>query len=104
MKTLNNDKQMKDVWTGGLTPGNEKKYGKHPTQKPLYIIERIIESSSKEGDIILDTFIGSGTTAVASKKQLRKFIGFDNSKEYLSIAEERINNMMLHIIFFKEHH
>lgn len=100
MKTLNNDKQMKDVWTGGLTPGNEKKYGKHPTQKPLYIIERIIEASSKEGDIILDPFIGSGTTAVASKKLMRKFIGFDISKEYLSIAEERIKNMNVQFTLF----
>src|SRR5699024_11207805 len=100
MKTLNNDKQMKDVWTGGLTPGNEKKYGKHPTQRPLYIIERIIEASAKEGDIILDPFIGSGTTPDASKKLMRKFIGFDISKKYLSIAEERIKNMNVQFTLF----
>ncbi|WQC58964.1 site-specific DNA-methyltransferase [Staphylococcus pseudintermedius] len=68
MKSYNGNKQMKDVWSGPLTPKREKKFGKHPTQKPLYLLERIIEASTKQGDLILDPFLGSGTTGVAAKK------------------------------------
>ena len=59
MKELNDGKQMKDVWTGTLTPQSEKTYGKHPTQKPLYLLERIILASTREGELILDPFCGS---------------------------------------------
>lgn len=58
MKKYNNGKQMKDVWEGSLTPKFEKIYGKHPTQKPEYLLHRIIEASTKEGDLILDPFLG----------------------------------------------
>lgn len=95
MKELNNNKQMKDVWTGPLTPKSEKKYGKHPTQKPLYLIERIIKSSSKEGDLILDPFLGSGTTGVASRILSRRFIGIEKDKEYFELAKKRICNIKI---------
>ena len=72
MKEINGGKQMKDVWEGALTPKIEKIYGKHPTQKPEYLLYRIIESSTKENDFILDPFLGSGTTGVVSKKLNRK--------------------------------
>ena len=62
MKELNNGKQMKDVWTGAITKSAEKQFGKHPTQKPLYLLERIILASSHENDVILDPFCGSSTT------------------------------------------
>ena len=52
MKELNKGKQMKDVWTGALTPASEKKYGKHPTQKPVYLLERILLSSTIEGNVV----------------------------------------------------
>lgn len=100
MKEINGDKQMKDVWTGTLTPKSEKKFGKHPTQKPLYLIERIIESSSNENDIILDPFLGSGTTAVACKKLMRKYIGFEIDEEYLSVAKKRIENISVQCKLF----
>lgn len=58
MKDLNNGKQMKDVRTGNLTAKSEKWAGKHPTQKPEYLLERIILASTKEGDYILDPFFG----------------------------------------------
>jgi len=95
MKELNNGKQMKDVWTGSLTPKSEKRYGKHPTQKPLYLLENIILSSSKKGDVILDPFIGSGTTALACKNLERKVIGFDMNEDYLNISKDRIENISL---------
>lgn len=92
MKELNNNKQMKDVWTGSLTNKSEKKYGKHPTQKPEYLLEKIILSSTKEGDLILDPFMGSGTTGVVAKKLKREFVGIEIDTEYFKIAKERIEN------------
>lgn len=90
MKDRNNGKQMKDVWSGPLTPQREKTNGKHPTQKPEYILERIIESSTVVGDLILDPFCGSSTTGVVSKKLKRKYIGIDNNKDYLEISKRRL--------------
>lgn len=95
MKELNGGKQMKDVWTGPLTPPSEKKEGKHPTQKPLYLLERIILSSSREGAVILDPFTGSSTTGVAAKRLGRRFIGIDLSSEYLDLSVRRIEAQML---------
>ncbi|MBR0074386.1 MAG: site-specific DNA-methyltransferase, partial [Synergistaceae bacterium] len=86
MKELNGGKQMKDVWTGTLTPQNEKIYGKHPTQKPLYLLEKIILASTREGDVVLDPFCGSSTTGVACKKLNRKYIGIDNNLEYIELS------------------
>ena len=57
MKQMNNGKQMKDVWVGSLTKPSEKKEGKHPTQKPEYLLERIIFASTKENSLILDIMI-----------------------------------------------
>ena len=62
---------MKDVWTGSLTRPSEKTEGKHPTQKPEYLLERIILASTTENQIILDPFCGSGTTGVAALKNTR---------------------------------
>lgn len=93
MKKYNDGKQMKDVWEGALTPKIEKIYGKHPTQKPEYLLHRIIESSTKENDLILDPFLGFGTTGVVSKKLNRKFIGIEKCEEYLEIAEKRIKSL-----------
>ena len=64
MKEQNGGKQMKDVWQGALTPKKEKKHGKHPTQKPLYLLDRIIEAATMQGFIVLDPFVGSGTTCL----------------------------------------
>jgi len=90
MKEENNGKQMKDVWTSPLTPKCEKTEGKHPTQKPLFLLERIILAASQEGDVILDPFCGSGTTGVAAIRNNRKFIGIDINEEYLKLAVRRI--------------
>ena len=89
MKELNNNKQMKDVWTTSLTKPFEKKQGKHPTQKPLEILNRIILASTKENDLILDPFCGSSTTGIAAVKLNRRYIGIDNEKEYLDLSIRR---------------
>lgn len=91
MKEVNGGKQMKDVWEYCLTKPSEKKYGKHPTQKPLELLERIVLSSTKENELILDPFCGSGTTGLAAIKNNRLFIGIDNEKEYLELATRRYN-------------
>ena len=92
MKTLNNDKQMRDVWSGSLTSKKEKRFGKHPTQKPEYILERIILASTNEGDLVLDPFCGSSTTGVVCKRLQRNYIGIDISSDYLSLSRDRITN------------
>ncbi len=92
MKQENGGKQMKDVWESSLTKASEKKYGKHPTQKPIFLLERIIKSSTKEGDIILDPFNGSGTTGIVALSMNRKYIGIDTEKEYLDISIRRYND------------
>lgn len=90
MKELNGGKQMKDVWSGALTPHKEKIFGKHPTQKPLYLLKKILLASTREGDLVLDPFCGSGTTGVACKLLGRKFIGIDNDSDFIALAKERI--------------
>ena len=90
MKKTAGGKQMKDVWTGPLTKKSEKWAGRHPTQKPEYLLERIILSSTRKGDYILDPFVGSGTTGVVAKRLGSKFIGIDAELDYLEIAKKRI--------------
>ena len=93
MKEKNNGKQMKDVWTGPLTPQKEKTHGKHPTQKPLYILEQIIEASTNPGDLVLDPFCGSSTTGVAAKLHGRRYIGIDNVEEYIELSVRRLQEV-----------
>ena len=90
MKELNNGKQMKDVWTGSLTSQKEKTEGKHPTQKPLYLLDRIIQASTQEGDLILDPFCGSSTTGVSALRLGRRYIGIEREKEYLDLSIRRL--------------
>jgi site-specific DNA-methyltransferase (adenine-specific) len=90
MKEINSGKQMKDVWEIPAINVKEKKFGKHPTQKPVKLLERIIASSTKEGDTILDPFNGSGTTGFVAVDNKRNYIGIDISSEYLEITKKRI--------------
>lgn len=96
MKQQNGGKQMKDVWTGPLTPQKEKALGKHPTQKPVYLLERIIEASTNPGAVVLDPFCGSSTTGVAAKMLGRKYIGIDNVEEYIELSVKRLQQELLH--------
>lgn len=92
MKQINDNKQMKDVWEGTAPKKAEKVYGNHPAQKPEWLLERIVLASTKEGDTILDPFMGSGTSGVIAKRLNRKYIGVEINKEYMNIAEQRIDN------------
>jgi len=65
---------------------------KHPTEKPVSLLEIMIENSSKKGDLILDPFMGSGTTGLAAKNLNRNFIGIEKDDKYFEIAKNRINN------------
>ncbi|MFZ2229398.1 MAG: site-specific DNA-methyltransferase, partial [Agathobacter rectalis] len=82
------------VWTGSLTKPSEKVEGKHPTQKPEYLLERIILASTEEGQVILDPFCGSGTTGVEAVRYGRKFIGIDVSEEYMEISKKRLEKVL----------
>lgn len=77
-------KQMRTVWSIPTPTASEKEFGKHPTQKPLALLKRIILASTKEGDIVLDSFNGSGTTGIACKIiGSRKYIGIEMNKDYI---------------------
>ena len=81
--------QMRSVWAISTPKREEKQFGKHPTQKPLELLKRIVLSSTDEGDLILDPFTGSSTTGIAAIQNNRLFIGFDNEKEYLDLSIKR---------------
>jgi DNA modification methylase len=89
----NNGKPIHDFIETALTPMNEKKYGKHPTQKPEQLLEHFIKVLSNENDTVLDPFMGSGTTGKVAKQNNRNFIGIELSKDYLEIAKKRINDV-----------
>lgn len=76
----------------GVTPKSEKSYGVHPTQKPVEVMSWVVQRLSNEEDIILDPFMGSGSTGVACKNTNREFIGIEKDKEYFKIAERRIGD------------
>ena len=84
---------MKDVFVGSLTPKSEKKYGKHPTQKPEYLLEKIILASTNEGDLVCDFMAGSFTTGVICKKLNRRFIGIEKEKDYYELGLKRVGDV-----------
>lgn len=84
-------KQMRSVWAIGTPKREEKTFGKHPTQKPVALLERVVLSSTNKGDVILDPFSGSSTTGIVAAKNNRKFIGIDLEKEYLDVSKKRFN-------------
>ena len=84
------NKQMRSVWSIPTPKPNEKKFGKHPTQKPFFLLKRVILSSTDEGDLVLDPFTGSSTTGLAAHMYGRKYIGIDNEKKYLDLSIKRI--------------
>ncbi|NBB22257.1 site-specific DNA-methyltransferase [Runella sp. CRIBMP] len=89
MKQLNGDKQMKDVWKLPAIAPWEKSCGKHPTQKPLSVLTRLILASTKPNAWILDPFTGSSTTGIAANLVNRRFLGIDQEKEFLEISKMR---------------
>ncbi len=89
MKQLNDGKQMKDVWRLPAVAQWEKSCKKHPTQKPLSLLTRLILASTEKGAWILDPFTGSSTTGIAANLLERKFLGIDKELEYLVISKAR---------------
>lgn len=87
------DKQMRSVWAINTPKPSEKKFGKHPTQKPLDLLERIVLASTEPNAIILDPFTGSSTTGLAAIKHGRKFIGIDSVKDYLELSKKRYQDL-----------
>ena len=89
--TFNNHRKVvHDFVETSVVPLTEKKLGKHPTQKPLGLMRHFVELLSNEGDVVLDPFMGSGSSGVASIQAARKFIGIELSQEYFDVAKERI--------------
>lgn len=89
MKLLNENKQMTDVWRLPAIARWEKSQGKHPTQKPLALLVRIILASTQHGAWILDPFSGSGTTGIAASLTGRRYLGIEREKEYLDMSIRR---------------
>lgn len=89
--------QMRSVWAIGTPKPEEKTFGKHPTQKPLALLDRIVLASTQKGDVVLDPFTGSSTTGLAAIKSGCKFIGIDMEKEYLELSKKRFNKLTKNI-------
>ncbi|PIY78515.1 MAG: site-specific DNA-methyltransferase, partial [Parcubacteria group bacterium CG_4_10_14_0_8_um_filter_35_7] len=85
--------QMRSVWSINTPKPIEKKFGKHPTQKPEDLLKRIILASTNKGDLIIDPFTGSSTTGIAAYLYGRKFIGIDTEKEYLDLSIKRFEEL-----------
>ena len=94
MKAENGGKQMKNVWRIPPPDRNEKRFGKHPTQKPVALIGRCLRASTNSGDLVLDPFAGSGSTGLAALPLGRRFIGFEREKGYAQLAAIRLSDVM----------
>ena len=93
MKDENGGKQMKSVWRFPAAGKEEKTYGKHPTQKPVALIERCLRASTNPGDVILDPFAGSASTGVAAIGLGRRFLGCEHEPEYVDSATRRLGSL-----------
>jgi len=87
-------KQMRSVWSINTPGPSEKKHGKHPTQKPTGLLDRIILAATNEGDVVVDPFTGSSTTGLVAKKHGRSFIGIDLEKKYLDLSVKRYKDLI----------
>jgi site-specific DNA-methyltransferase (adenine-specific) len=90
MRELNGGKQMKSVWRLTAPGKSEKTHGRHPTQKPVSLLERLLMASCPEGGVVLDPFNGSGTTGVAAVQLGHQYIGIDLEDEYLALTQSRL--------------
>jgi len=90
MREINKGKQMKTVWSFTAPNGEEKEFGKHPTQKPVALLARSILASTNEGDLIFDPFSGSSTTGVAAINTHRKFVGTELESEFINLSIARL--------------
>lgn len=90
----NNGKVVHDYLESSVTPLSEKKHGKHPTQKPLSIMKQLINLTTNEGDIVLDPFMGSGSSCVAAALLNRNFIGIELNESYFDITSKRLEEVL----------
>ena len=90
MREANLGRQMKSVWRMKAPHRAEKRHGRHPTQKPFELIERCLLASTNPGDLVLDPFLGSGTTGVAAARLGRKFVGIEMNAAFLETARKRV--------------
>ncbi|RMG18593.1 MAG: site-specific DNA-methyltransferase [Deltaproteobacteria bacterium] len=90
MKAENGGKQMRDLWTMPAPGKSEKAHGRHPTQKPLALLDRIVRASTVPGALVLDPFSGSGTTGVAAVALGRRYLGIEREAAYLDLSARRI--------------
>lgn len=96
MKQINGDKQMTDVWHLPAIAPWEKSCGKHPTQKPLALLSRIIMASTEQGEWVLDPFCGSSTTGIAANLLGRRYLGIEQEQEFAAMSRNRreeLNNI-----------
>ena len=89
-KVIGGGKQLRNMWQFPCTPRSERRAGSHPTQKPVELLERIVRLWTEPGDLILDCFLGTGTTAVAAERLGRKWVGIEREPQYAEIARARI--------------
>ena len=85
-----NQKQMRNMWDIPMTPQREREFGKHPSQKPLKVMERLILGCTNQNDLVLDPFCGSGTTALSAKLYGRNYYTIDNNEEYVELTKKRL--------------
>jgi site-specific DNA-methyltransferase (adenine-specific) len=90
MRRLNSGQPMKTHWYLPAVPVSEKECGRHPTQKPIAVVERCILAATAPGDLVLDPFMGSGTTALVAAEHGRRFIGIEQDARYLRLARRRL--------------
>jgi site-specific DNA-methyltransferase (adenine-specific) len=90
MKRMNSDRQMKNVWQFTAPGAEEKRHGKHPTQKPIALIERCLSASTDIGDRVFDPFAGSASTGVAALNLGRRFIGCEIDQKFANLATKRL--------------
>lgn len=105
MRKINGGKQMRDVWRLPAIAPWEKTCGKHPTQKPLCVLSRIIQASTRPGAWVFDPFTGSSTTGIAANLFGRRFLGIDNSVDFLQISKARrmeINDLTSRKVFLEK--
>jgi site-specific DNA-methyltransferase (adenine-specific) len=92
MREMNGGKQMKTVWKLTSPASSEKAFGKHPTQKPIELLERILLASTEANDLVFDPFSGSSTTGVAAIALGRKFVGCEMQSEYVALSSKRLKH------------
>ena len=90
MREENGGKQMKSVWRIPAPGKDEKQFGKHPTQKPVALIDRCLRASTNPGDLVVDPFLGSGATAVAAYRTGRRFLGSERDQEFVALGRRRL--------------